>query len=104
MTRDARAAMQQKIGDYEILDKIAEGGMGSVYKARHLVTGELVAIKVLPPTTSRNPILLRRLEQEYRAVAGSARRTSWPRSNSATQRTPTSGATSIRSAPRSTPS
>ena len=69
MPFEARAAMLQKIGDYEILDKIAEGGMGAVYKARHQVTGELVAIKVLPPTTYRNPILLRRFEQEYRAAA-----------------------------------
>jgi serine/threonine protein kinase len=69
MTFEARAAMLQKIGDYEILEKIAEGGMGAVYKARHQVTGDLVAIKVLPPTTYRNPILLRRFEQEYRAAA-----------------------------------
>ena len=69
MPLDARAAMPPKIGDYEILDKIAEGGMGAVYKARHPLTGELVAIKVLPPATARNPILLKRFEQEYRAAA-----------------------------------
>src|SRR5262249_5485545 len=45
------------------------GGMGAVYKARHQVTGDLVAIKVLPPTTYRNPILLRRFEQEHPAAA-----------------------------------
>jgi eukaryotic-like serine/threonine-protein kinase len=69
MPIDARAAIPQRIGEYEILDKIAEGGMGAVYKARHPHTGELVAIKVLPPTTARNPVLLRRFEQEYRAAA-----------------------------------
>src|SRR5262245_13052835 len=69
MTIDARTALPQRIGEYEILDKIAEGGMGAVYKARHPHTGELVAIKVLPPTTARNPVLLRRFEQEYRAAA-----------------------------------
>jgi serine/threonine protein kinase len=43
--------------------------MGAVYKARHPRTGELVAIKVLPPATARNPVLLKRFEQEYRAAA-----------------------------------
>ena len=69
MPLDARAATPQRIGDYVILDKIAEGGMGAVYKARHPRTGELVAIKVLPPATARNPVLLKRFEQEYRAAA-----------------------------------
>jgi hypothetical protein len=57
------------IGEYDVLEKIAEGGMGAVFKARSRATGDLVAIKVLPPTTSRNPILMKRFEQEYRAAA-----------------------------------
>jgi eukaryotic-like serine/threonine-protein kinase len=68
MPLDTRAIMQQ-IGDYDLLDKIAEGGMGSVYKARHHVTGDIVAIKVLPPATAKNPVLLKRFEIEYRAAA-----------------------------------
>jgi serine/threonine protein kinase len=69
MPLDARAAGPQQIGDYDILAKIAEGGMGAVYKGRHMTTGQLVAIKVLPPTTSRNPVLMKRFEQEYRAAS-----------------------------------
>jgi serine/threonine protein kinase len=57
------------IGEYDVLEKIAEGGMGAVYKARSRHTGDLVAIKVLPPQTARNPILLKRFEHEYRAAA-----------------------------------
>ena len=38
------------IGEYDVLEKIAEGGMGAVFKARSRATGDLVAIKVLPPT------------------------------------------------------
>ena len=57
------------IGDYDVLEKIAEGGMGAVFKARSRVTGDLVAIKVLPPNTARNPVLLKRFEHEYRAAA-----------------------------------
>jgi serine/threonine protein kinase len=68
MTLETRSNPQH-IGDYDVLDKIAEGGMGAVYKGRHRTTGELVAIKVLPPTTAKNPVLLKRFEQEYRAAA-----------------------------------
>jgi eukaryotic-like serine/threonine-protein kinase len=57
------------VGEYDVLEKIAEGGMGAVFKARSRATGELVAIKVLPPTTARNPVLLKRFEHEYRAAA-----------------------------------
>lgn len=59
----------QPIGDYEIIHKIAEGGMGAVYKGRHRSSGEVVAIKVLPPATAKNPVLLKRFEQEYRSAA-----------------------------------
>src|SRR5688500_7125539 len=69
MALDARALGPQQIGEYDVLAKIAEGGMGAVYKGRHRATGTLVAIKVLPPATARNPVLMRRFEQEYRAAS-----------------------------------
>src|SRR5438128_1114639 len=56
------------VGNYELMDKIADGGMGTVYKARHRDTGQIVAIKVAPPHLSQNPILLKRFEQEYNAA------------------------------------
>ena len=58
----------QVFGDYEVISKIAEGGMGTVYKGRHRVTGETVAIKVLSPHMAKNPVMRRRLEQEYNAA------------------------------------
>ena len=70
MPLETRAAVPHQIGDYDVLAKIAEGGMGTVYKGRHRSTGEIVAIKILPPATAKNPILLKRFEQEYRAAAG----------------------------------
>jgi eukaryotic-like serine/threonine-protein kinase len=58
----------QAYGAYDVVAKIAEGGMGSVYKGRHRLTGELVAIKVLSPQMAKNQVLRRRLEQEYNAA------------------------------------
>src|SRR3954452_23478823 len=70
MPLDTRpSANPPDIGEYDVLEKIAEGGMGAVFKARSRATGELVAIKVLPPTTARNPVLMKRFEHEYRAAA-----------------------------------
>src|SRR5262249_27352022 len=58
----------QQVGNYDLLAKIAEGGMGTVYKGRHRDTGDIVAIKIIPPTAARNSTLLRRFEQEFTAA------------------------------------
>lgn len=65
----SKLAPNQVIGSYEIVTKLAEGGMGSVYKARRVSDGLLVALKVIPPATARNPVLLKRFEQEFKAAS-----------------------------------
>jgi eukaryotic-like serine/threonine-protein kinase len=59
----------ERLGPYEIIALVGEGGMGRVYRARDPRLGRDVAIKVLPPQFTAVPDRLRRLEQEGRAAA-----------------------------------
>jgi serine/threonine protein kinase/tetratricopeptide (TPR) repeat protein len=51
-------------GRYEILQKLGEGGMGAVYKARDHEVDRLVALKVIRPELAANPEILQRFKQE----------------------------------------
>jgi serine/threonine protein kinase len=62
-------AVLQSVGNYDLLEKIAEGGMGAIYRGRNRATGQIVAVKVMPPHTASNPVLLKRFEQEFRAAS-----------------------------------
>ena len=55
----------QAVGSYDLVEKIAEGGMATVFKARHQETGALAAVKIVPAHLAKNPVLLKRFEQEY---------------------------------------
>src|SRR6266568_8254529 len=57
-----------RLGPYEILAQIGEGGMGEVYRARDTKLGRDVAIKVLPAAFSADAERLRRFEQEAQAA------------------------------------
>src|ERR1700680_2885121 len=58
-----------RIGKDEILGHIATGGMGVIYKARDTGLDRLVALKILPPEMSAQPITLIRFEREAKAAA-----------------------------------
>src|SRR5579871_5194609 len=60
---------EKSVGSYDLLEKIAEGGMGAIYRGRHRETGQIVAIKIMPPHMAQNPVLLKRFEQEFRAAS-----------------------------------
>ena len=55
----------KSIGHYDILQKIADGGMGSVYRGRDQQNGGTVAIKIVPPHMANNDVLLKRFRQEF---------------------------------------
>ena len=51
-------------GRYRLLAKLGEGGMGVVYKARHITMNRLAAVKVLTSDVSRNPEFVARFRRE----------------------------------------
>ena len=59
----------QRLGHFEILEKLGAGGMGEVYKARDSRLDRIVAIKVLPPDFTRDGVAVHRLQREARLVA-----------------------------------
>jgi serine/threonine protein kinase len=63
------ALMTQPIPGYELLDKLGQGAMGTVHKARQLSMDRLVAIKILQPRLSSSPEFIKRFEREARIAA-----------------------------------
>jgi len=59
----------QMVGQYQITQKLGEGGMGAVYKAVDTMLGREVAIKMLRPEIARQPNLLERFRAEAMTVA-----------------------------------
>ena len=57
------------ISHYTILEKLGEGGMGVVYKARDIHLDRFVAIKVLPAEKVADPERKQRFVQEAKAAS-----------------------------------
>jgi len=67
--QELAAPTTQQIPGYQLLDKLGQGSMGMVYKARQLSMNRLVAIKVLHPRLAANPKYLERFTQEAHIAA-----------------------------------
>ena len=59
----------QTLSHYEIVEQIAEGGMGIVYKARDIKLQRVVALKLVSPSLRASTDLVERLFHEARALS-----------------------------------
>jgi Tol biopolymer transport system component/predicted Ser/Thr protein kinase len=59
----------RNLGHYEVLEKLGEGGMGVVWKARDTRLERFVALKVLPAEKMSDPERKRRFVQEAKAAS-----------------------------------
>ncbi len=57
-----------QIGGYRVVEKLAQGGQGAVYIARHELMNREAVIKVLLPSISADPEMVRRFHNEARAA------------------------------------
>jgi tetratricopeptide (TPR) repeat protein/tRNA A-37 threonylcarbamoyl transferase component Bud32 len=68
VTRDGAVASCPVVSGYEVLEEIGRGGMGRVYRARHLGLNRVVALKTIRDETSA-PMEHERLRAEAEAAA-----------------------------------
>jgi len=58
----------ERIGPFQLLDKLGSGGMGTVYLGKHVESGRLVALKVLTASLAREAGFVERFNREIDAM------------------------------------
>ena len=59
----------ETVGDFEIISKLGQGGMGAVYRARQRSLDRQIALKILPPTLEADADFVTRFQREARLAA-----------------------------------
>ncbi|MEI9894646.1 MAG: serine/threonine-protein kinase [Chthoniobacter sp.] len=65
-----RTTEPTQLGEFTILEKIGQGAMGAVYKARQSSLGRVVALKLLPAHYAGDADFVARFKREASAAAG----------------------------------
>jgi eukaryotic-like serine/threonine-protein kinase len=68
--RTANGDVPKQLGQYQLLEKLGQGGMGTVYKAFHTKLKRIVAIKVLTARRLDDSRAVARFQREMEAVGG----------------------------------
>ncbi len=65
----SRVAVGNRLGRFQLVELLGQGGMGTVYRAEDLADGSVVALKVLKPDLTARPHSLRRFLKEARLLS-----------------------------------
>src|SRR5262245_33128115 len=58
-----------RVGNYDVLDRLGAGGMGTVFKARHRRMKRVVALKVLAASLAKDAAFVGRFQREVETIA-----------------------------------
>ena len=58
----------RRLGNFEIHEKVGQGAMGVVFKARQITMDRTVAVKILAPKYANDPVFIERFVKEARAA------------------------------------
>jgi tRNA A-37 threonylcarbamoyl transferase component Bud32 len=64
----SQEANRTELGNFELISRLGQGGMGAVYKARQKSMDRIVALKILPKNLARNQAFIERFLREARAA------------------------------------
>ena len=59
----------RRFGDYELIERLGSGGFGTVWKAREVSLGRIVAVKMLSVDLEDDPDWVRRFQREASIAA-----------------------------------
>jgi serine/threonine protein kinase len=59
----------REVGGFELIEKVGQGGMGTVWRARQKSLDRIVALKILPPSIAKDKLFIERFVREARATA-----------------------------------
>ena len=64
-----RTHAELRIGNYDVLDRLGAGGMGTVFKARHRRMKRIVALKLLASHLAKDASFVQRFQREVETIA-----------------------------------